>query len=424
MSRNGDPWTPPRSGLLRQHVRALHRSPTLNPRSNGRAITRMSSSKIFQKWGQRARTKCREPPRGSLLVSTGARMNKPAHCITAPMPIAFGVTDHLEGELDEPSQQVFDRIVRQTRLADELGFDYAWFAEHHAHLHQGHCPAPLLCALHLAEQTRRIRLGTAIICLNLHHPLSVAEQTATADLLTRGRMAIGFGSGSTPEEFALFGLPVTEEADRHARFQQALRLIQAAWRERVSDEVGRPFNIPPHAPLPMASADLTQRSWLAVNSIGAARIAGGLGFNMLFSHLRTPAEYRAYSAAYAQSGGKGAIAANRPVYVGRDDASAFEEIEPALRILWRRFRKEGKVAAETSEPPDPRELCGHPINFIIGGPQSVAAQLADLHGQAHYDVANLEVRWAGSSEGSIEASLRLLANEVRPRLHRMVAGQG
>src|SRR5438477_2659134 len=117
--------------------------------------------------------------------------------------IALGLTDHLEGPQDESSRKIFDAVSHQIRTADELGFEYGWFAEHHAHAHLGHLPAPLLLALHLAGQTKQIRLGTAIICLNLHHPLSIAEQTATADLLTRGRMAIGFGSGSTPEEFAL-----------------------------------------------------------------------------------------------------------------------------------------------------------------------------------------------------------------------------
>ena len=70
------------------------------------------------------------------------------------------------------------------RLADRLGVKYAWFAEHHAHAHYGHLPTPLLYALHLAGQTKQIQLGTAIICLNLHDPLDVAEQVAVADVLS------------------------------------------------------------------------------------------------------------------------------------------------------------------------------------------------------------------------------------------------
>lgn len=335
--------------------------------------------------------------------------------------IPFGITDHLEAPRDVRSSEVYDRIVEQTILADHLGFDYAWFAEHHAHAHQGHLPAPLLLALHVAGETERIRLGTAIICLNLHHPLAVAEQTAVADLLCGGRLSPGFGSGSTPEEFALFGLPVTEEQQRHEQFAAALRLIQSAWRGHVDEPEGRAFRIAPHAFLPVASKDLTGRSWVAVNSIGAARIAGRFGFNMLFSHLRTPAQYRQYRSAYHDAGGRGLVAANRPIHVAKDDVTAFAQIEPALRTLWRRFRAEGKIDASRQEPRDVRELCAHPINFVVGGPDSVARQLLDLHGQCPYDVANIEVRWDGLSDAHIHDCMRHFAQGVRPLIRSAVA---
>src|SRR5205085_1843823 len=141
----------------------------------------------------------------------------------------IGLTDHLEGPPDRPSAEIYAEVADLVRLADQLGVRYAWFSEHHAHAHHGHLPAPLLIALHLAGQTRQIQLGTAIICLNLHHPLAVAEQVAVADVLSGGRLAPGFGSGSTPEEFALFDQPETEEVERHERFAEALRIIRQAW---------------------------------------------------------------------------------------------------------------------------------------------------------------------------------------------------
>ncbi|HET6247300.1 MAG TPA: LLM class flavin-dependent oxidoreductase [Tepidisphaeraceae bacterium] len=321
----------------------------------------------------------------------------------------FGITDHVEGPRGQPSREVFEQIIRQSELADRLGFEYAWFAEHHAHAHFGHLPAPNLLALHLAGRTTQIRLGSAVVCLNLHHPLAVAEQCATADILMNGRGAFGFGSGSTPEEFSYFGMAVTEEAERHARFEQALRLMQAAWLGDVDEAVGRPLNVPPHKPLPIAAPDLAGRSWLAVNSLGAAKVAGALNFNMLFSHLRTPEQYRQYTAAYRQASGGGKIAANRPVHVARDDATAWERIEPALRILWRRFRAEGKIPGDMPEPRRAEDLCRHPINFIVGGPKTVAGALMQLREQSPYDVANLEVRWEGLAEPDIHDCMQRLA---------------
>jgi alkanesulfonate monooxygenase SsuD/methylene tetrahydromethanopterin reductase-like flavin-dependent oxidoreductase (luciferase family) len=316
---------------------------------------------------------------------------------------------------------ILDEVSDLVRLADQLGVHYAWFSEHHAHAHHGHLPTPLLFALHLAGQTRNIRLGTAIICLNLHHPLDVAEQVAVADLLTKGRMAIGFGSGSTPEEFSLFGLTETGDLERHARFEESLRLIRSAWSGKgVGNEQGtklslRYFPVPPQQPLPVPELDLARRCWVAVNSLGSARIAGALNFNVLFSHLRTPVQYRDYGEAYRRAGGTGLLAANRPVFVGPDDETAFRQAEPALRILWRRFQQEGKIAAGNPEPRHAADLCAHPINFIVGGPESVARQLRALHDEVPFDVANVEVRWAGLTHDLVCDSLRRLMNDVLPR---------
>src|SRR3954468_964290 len=100
--------------------------------------------------------------------------------------IQIGLTDHLEGARDRSSAEVFAEVADLVQLADELGVRYAWFAEHHAHAHFGHLPTPLMYALHLAAQTKQIHLGSAVVCLNLHNPLDVAEQVAVADVLSGG----------------------------------------------------------------------------------------------------------------------------------------------------------------------------------------------------------------------------------------------
>ena len=226
--------------------------------------------------------------------------------------------------------------------------------------------------------------------------------------------------------FTFSVLPETDNDERHGRFAEALELICSIWsaNRRSADtgtaESARYFPVPPHHSLPVSSKDLARRSWVAVNSVGSARIAGRFNFNILFSHLRTPEQYRQYRTAYRAAGGTGLIAANRPVFVGPDDESAFARAEPALRTLWRRFRQEGKIPAETAEPERPQDLCAHPINFIVGGPESVARQLLELYEQVPFDVANVEVRWAGLSHELVRDSLRRLMEDVMPIVERDV----
>lgn len=323
--------------------------------------------------------------------------------------IPIGITDHVEGPAGRPSGEVYNEVADLVRLADGLGVRYAWFAEHHAHAHEGHLPAPLLLALHLAGQTSRIQLGCAVICLNLHHPLHIAEQVAVADTLSGGRMAVGFGSGSTSEECEWFGVPDHAQVVRHARFAEALQVIRSAWgREGSSSDIAVA------RALPVPRADLMSRCWIAVNSLGAARIAGQFNLNVLFSHLRTPEQQCQFLEAYRAAGGDRLVAANRPVFVAADDATAWSATDPALRLLWRRFRAEGKIPREMVEPDSPAQLCPHPLNFIVGGPPTVARQIRQLREQAPFDILNVELRWAGLPHEAVRGSLGRLMEQVVP----------
>lgn len=326
----------------------------------------------------------------------------------------LALTYHVEGPRERPSEAIYEEISEQVLLADALGYDYVWFAEHHSHVHLGHLPCPMLFALHLAGRTRRIHLGTAVICLNMHHPIEVAEQIAVADHLAGGRISPGFGSGSTPEELALYGLPNVDTETRHERFAESLRTIREVW---TGDGPSRPRGEGTgyEPPLPRARPDLLARSWLAANSLEAAAMAGLGGHNVMFSFLRTPEQYASLYAAYLGAGGKGSVAANRPVYVGEDDASAWAEAEPALRILWRRFVQEGKIPKDRPEP-ETFNLENAPGQFLVGSAETVTRFIRDLQARVPFDTFNLEPRWAGLTPAQVQTTIRRVAEDVRPRL--------
>src|SRR5881397_1905560 len=94
-----------------------------------------------------------------------------------------------------------ERYAEVFEVADSLGFDIAWLAELHFGGAFSLLANPLMAVPVIAQRTERIRIGTAVTLLPLHHPLSCAEQAATADLLSGGRLEFGVGRGSIPSQF-------------------------------------------------------------------------------------------------------------------------------------------------------------------------------------------------------------------------------
>src|SRR6516164_5288567 len=120
----------------------------------------------------------------------------------------FGIFN-LMGSRDpaKPTAEVFTEVAEQTRLADELGYEIAWFAEHHFS-NYCLCASPLMMVAHCAPITKRIRLGTAVVVLPLYNPARLAAEIATADALSNGRLVLGIGAGYQPYEFERFGVDI------------------------------------------------------------------------------------------------------------------------------------------------------------------------------------------------------------------------
>lgn len=128
-------------------------------------------------------------------------------------PVSDGASDH----------QVLRETLDEIELADELGFDSVWLAEHHFSKY-GILGSPVSFAMAVAERTRSITIGTAVLVLPLHDPLRLAEDIAALDVLSGGRVTIGVGRGYQPQEFAGFGIPLEESKIRYKETLEVLRL--------------------------------------------------------------------------------------------------------------------------------------------------------------------------------------------------------
>src|SRR5436190_6149067 len=132
-------------------------------------------------------------------------------------------------------------------LADSLGFDIAWLAELHFGGAFSLLANPLMAVPVIAQRTKRIRVGTAVTLLPLHHPLACAEQAATADVLSGGRLEFGVGRGSIPSQFHGFRVPV---AENRARFDEALEIIRLAWTQQRFSYRGEFYQVEDRAVVP------------------------------------------------------------------------------------------------------------------------------------------------------------------------------
>ena len=123
----------------------------------------------------------------------------------------FGLFFQAPERAGESHAQRFAEMLELAALADSLGFDVAWLAEIHFGGAFSLLSNPLMAVPAIAQRTKRIRIGTAVTLLPLHHPLACAEQAATADILSGGRLEFGVGRGSIPTQFHGFRVPVVGE---------------------------------------------------------------------------------------------------------------------------------------------------------------------------------------------------------------------
>ena len=138
------------------------------------------------------------------------------------------------------SQEVYARGVEIAQATEELGFSTIWLAEHHFSTYC-YLSRPLMMALHIADRTRHLRIGTAVIVVPLYHPLVVAEEIATADQLMGGRLDVGLGRGYERYVFDRLGIRLEES---WARWEEAVDIILKALSGESFSYQGRFYSFP------------------------------------------------------------------------------------------------------------------------------------------------------------------------------------
>lgn len=145
--------------------------------------------------------------------------------------------------------EVFDTAAALARTADALGYETLWLAEHHFQ-HEGYecIPSIPMLAVDLAHRTRRVKIGCAFNVVPAWHPLRLAEDYATADILTGGRVVFGIGRGYHTREVESFGNPMLDAEANRELFEEQVEIIMRAFREESFSHHGKHYTIPPEVP--------------------------------------------------------------------------------------------------------------------------------------------------------------------------------
>jgi alkanesulfonate monooxygenase SsuD/methylene tetrahydromethanopterin reductase-like flavin-dependent oxidoreductase (luciferase family) len=154
----------------------------------------------------------------------------------------------------EGDHQIFREVLEQALLAEEVGFDVIWAVEHTCLTMYAHMSAPETFLAFVAGATKRIRIGHGVICLpvQMNHPVKVAERCATLDILSGGRLEIGFGKGGTQQESGTFGYQIDSI---RPMISESMRLIPRFWMEDIVEHHGEYVDVPPRPvhPKPLQS---------------------------------------------------------------------------------------------------------------------------------------------------------------------------
>ncbi|MBM3942748.1 MAG: LLM class flavin-dependent oxidoreductase [SAR202 cluster bacterium] len=247
----------------------------------------------------------------------------------------FGIFDQLPcAESQSPAQRYHD-LVSQATLADKLGFQTVWLAELHFNPRFSVMPSPLLAASAIAQATQRIRVGTAVNLVPLHHPIRLAEEVATLDLLSGGRAVFGIGRGSNPSHYEGYGIPMSEGRDR---FQEALDFVLQAWATDSLDFQGRYYQAHGLQVTPKPCQQPHPPVYVAANSADTFPLVGDLGHSILTTPLIIGNKgvqdglsiYRQHLAEGGHDPAAVNVVVTLPCYVASDRKKARAGLEPTI----------------------------------------------------------------------------------------------
>ena len=331
----------------------------------------------------------------------------------------FGVFYQLPCAEGQTDSERYDDTIAQARLADDLGFNTVWLAELHFNQRFSVMPAPLLVGSAIAALTKRIKIGTAVNLVPLHHPIRLAEETATLDVLSHGRAIFGIGRGSMPSHYEGFGVDLAQGREL---FQEALEFILGAWTNDEFSYQGRFYQCQGLRIVPKPYQKPYPPVYVASNSAETFEIVGSLGHNMLVSPFIVTKEgakagldvYRETLSKHGFDPASARVTINLPVHVRQESKRARAGFEPTINNYLSTLRGlSGTQGSRRASSLDYDQVCDE--YGAVGDPSECVDKLNQF--KEIYQPNEL-MCWFNTGgmlpHEEVERSMRLFAEKVMP----------
>ena len=345
----------------------------------------------------------------------------------------FGMFHEFPSLPGRTESEAFDEAMEQVDAAERLGLDVMWLAELHFEPRRSVLSAPLSIASAIAARTRRIKIGIAVQVLPLCHPLRLAEEAATVDQLSHGRLIFGVGRSGVAQTYEAYGVSYAESRDR---FREILDIVEQAWTKPSFSYNGRYHSFKDITVVPKPYQKPTPPIRIAASTPDTFPAIGRRGAPIFASVRHTnwgdlPKQIQTYHDAWKEAGhpGRGQVFVSAPTYIAETEERARAEPKESIMHFYHEQANLLEGAARLVDPETAarrmrrvdqlrslRYEDGLRNHALVGTPEAIAERLRTLRREIGLSGILAELNCGGLiPHQHVLTAMQLLCEDVKPR---------
>jgi alkanesulfonate monooxygenase SsuD/methylene tetrahydromethanopterin reductase-like flavin-dependent oxidoreductase (luciferase family) len=345
----------------------------------------------------------------------------------------FGMFHEFPSLPGRSESEAFDEAMEQVDAAERFGLDVMWLAELHFEPRRSLLSAPLSIASAIAARTCRMKIGIAVQVLPLCHPLRLAEEAATVDQLSHGRLIFGVGRSGVAQTYEAYGVSYAESRDR---FREILDVIEQAWTKQSFSYEGRYHRFKDVEVTPKPYQKPTPPIRIAASTPDTFPAIGRRGVPIFASVRHTTwsdlaKQIATYHDAWreAEHPGRGQVFVSAPTYIAETEERAHAEPRDSIMHFYHEQANLLEGAARLVDPEtaarrmrrvdqlrNMRYEDGLHNHALVGTPDAIADRLEALRQEIGLSGILAELNCGGLiPHQQVLTAMRLLCQEVKSR---------